>query len=126
LTPFTDKVFLEPLGYIGFFSQLKILDVPGLCSPEVVAAERKLHTSGFARLIPELQPDWLVLRPVEAREVYRTKPSLLTETYIPVKIFDASARIAAYHWLPGRGYLRCDEKFLVFRRNKEGNAKLPQ
>src|SRR5208337_1567658 len=40
-----DRVFLEPLGYIGFFSQLKMLDTPGLCALEVVAAEKKLQTT---------------------------------------------------------------------------------
>ncbi len=120
-----DKVFLEPLGYIGFFSQLKILDIPGLCAPEVVAAEKKLQTTRFARIIPEVQPDWLVLRPSEAYEVHRTAPRLLTETFSPVKVFDVSARVASYHWLPGRGYLRADEKFIVFRRNRESPAKPP-
>ena len=35
-----DRVYLEPLGYIGYFSGLKMLDWPGLASPEVVAARR--------------------------------------------------------------------------------------
>jgi tetratricopeptide (TPR) repeat protein len=113
-----DKVFLEPLGYIGFFSQLKILDVPGLCAPEVVAAEKKLQTTSFAKIIPEVQPDWLVLRPVEANEVYRATPYLLTEAYSAVKVFDASDRVASYHWLPGRGFLRHDERFIVFNHNR--------
>jgi tetratricopeptide (TPR) repeat protein len=112
-----DKVFLEPLGYVGFFSQLKMLDIPGLCAPEVVAAEKKLQTARFAKVIPEVQPDWLVLRPAEAYEVHQATPRLLTETYSAVKVFDASDRVASYHWLPGRGYLRHDEKFIVFKRN---------
>src|SRR5262249_50699632 len=35
-----DTVFLEPLGYIGYFSGAKTYDYPGLSSPEVVAARR--------------------------------------------------------------------------------------
>jgi len=120
-----DKVFLEPLGYIGFFSQLKMLDTPGLCAPEVVAAEKKLQTTSLARVIPEVQPDWLVLRPAEAYSVHQATPHLLTEAYSAVKVFDASDRVASYRWLPGRGYLLFDQKFIVFRRNKESSAKPP-
>ena len=114
----TDTVFLEPLGYIGYFSQLKMLDFPGLCAPEVVAAEQRLKTISRAKLIPELRPDWLVLRPAEAGEIQGSTPLLLTETYSAVKVFDASERVASYPWLPGRAYLRYDENFTVFKRNK--------
>jgi hypothetical protein len=34
-----------------------------------------------------------------------------------VKVFDASERIASYRWLPGRAYLRYDEKWIVFKRH---------
>jgi hypothetical protein len=113
-----DSVFLEPLGYIGYFSQLKMLDVPGLCSPEVVAAERKLRTTSQAKLIPELRPDWLVLRAHEVDQVQTLAPRLLTDMYSSVKVFDVSGRLAAYRWLPGRNYLLYDAKFIVFKRNK--------
>jgi hypothetical protein len=113
-----DTVFLEPLGYIGFYSQLKMLDTPGLSAPEVVTAEKKLQTTSLAEVIAELQPDWLVLRPVEADPVRKATPRLLTETYSTVKVFDASERVASHHWLPGRGYLLFDQKFIVLKRNK--------
>jgi len=118
-----DTVFLEPLGYIGFFSQLKMLDTPGLCAPEVVAAERRLKTTNFGVIIPELRPDWLVLRPAEAEQVRKVTPQFLTQAYSEVKVFDASERVAAYRWLPGRGYLHVDQKFIVFRRNKNTNDR---
>jgi hypothetical protein len=113
----TDTVFLEPLGYIGFFSQLKMLDTPGLCAPEVVAAEKEFRSTSLSKVIPELHPDWLVLRPAEADRLRTAVPGLLTEAYSAVKEFDASKRIASYKWLPGRAYLRYDEKFIVFKRN---------
>jgi hypothetical protein len=113
----TDTVFLEPLGYIGYFSQLKMLDLPGLCAPEVVAAERRLKSVAPADLIPELRPDWLVLRPVQAGRIQAATPRLLTEAYTAIKAFDVSERLASYRWLPGRGYLTFDEKFIVYRRN---------
>ena len=113
-----DTVFLEPLGYIGFFSQLKMLDTPGLCAPEVVAAERRLKTTNFGLIIPALRPDWLVLRPKEADQVRTVAPHFLAEAYSEVKVFDATARVAAYRWLPGRGYLHVDQKFIIFKRNQ--------
>jgi hypothetical protein len=113
-----DSVFLEPLGYIGYFSQLKMLDTPGLCAPEVVAAEKRFKSTSLSKVIPEVHPDWLVLRPTEADRLQRAVPGLLTEAYSAVKEFDASERIASYRWLPGRAYLRYDEKFIVFKRNR--------
>jgi len=114
----TDTVFLEPLGYIGFFSQLKMLDFPGISAPEVVAIQKKLHSNDWAKIIQELYPDWLVLRPGEADRIQKTDPLLLTQRYSPVKIFDVSGRIKSYRWLPGRGYLAYDQTFIVFRLNK--------
>jgi hypothetical protein len=81
-----DTVLLEPLGYIGFYSGLKMYDVPGLSSPEVVAVRRKLGAdmNHFSKMIPMLQPDWLVLN--------------------------------SYKFLPGRDYLRKDQTFVVYKR----------
>jgi hypothetical protein len=113
-----DTVFLEPLGYIGFFSQLRMLDTPGLSAPRVVAAEKRLKTTNLALVIAELQPDWLVLRPPEEDFVRKVKPELLTKAYREAKVFDRAPQIASYAWLPGRGYLLFDQKFTVFKRNK--------
>ena len=121
-----ESVFLEPLGYIGYFSQLKMLDVPGLCAPEVVAAERRLKSTSLAKLIPELRPDWLVLRANEADQIRTQAPRLLADVYSPVKVFDVSRQLAAYRWLPGRAYLRYDEKYIVFKRNRPStNPQVP-
>ena len=118
----SDTVYLEPLGYIGFFSQLKMLDSPGLCAPEVVAIEKRLGSTSGIDVIPELQPDWLVLRPAETDGIHAASPRLLTKAYSAVQFFDVSERLAAYRWLPGRGYLRYDEKFIVFKRNPPSRA----
>ena len=117
-----DTVCLEPLGYIGFFSQLKMLDYPGISAPEVVAVLKKFRSGPFpfTVIIGELVPDWLVLRPWEVAEVGKNIP--LTPLYDPVKTFDVSERVKSYRWLPGRDYLQCDQTFIVFRRNK--NFKL--
>jgi hypothetical protein len=113
-----DTVFLEPLGYIGYFSQLTMLDVPGLSAPRVVSAIKRLKSANHGVLIPELQPDWLVLRPPEIDSISWVAPNLLKEEYSAVKLFDVSEQVAAYHWLPGRGYLAGDARFVVFKRNR--------
>ncbi len=68
-----DSVFLEPLGYIGYFSQLKMLDYPGLSSPEVVAARRNYRVASYADLIADLNPDWLVLRPSDVQKIRQSE-----------------------------------------------------
>ncbi|MEW6306601.1 MAG: hypothetical protein AB1705_24310 [Verrucomicrobiota bacterium] len=111
-----DTVFLESLGYIGFYSQLKMYDFPGLASREVVAARARLRSDNWTRLIRELKPDWVVLRGYEVANLAGADPGLLTREYREVKRFDATPQIEAIRWLPGRGYLLIDATFVVFRR----------
>ena len=110
-----ETVFLEPLGYIGYYSQLKMVDFPGLSAPEVVALRRKFHTDNWAVLIRELRPTWLVLRPAEVGMLNENDTAVLAG-YHAAKTFDASAEVAAAR-IYGKGYLECDETFTVFRRN---------
>ena len=97
-----DTVMLEPLGYIGFFSGLKMLDFPGIASPEMVAARRQLNTNDWGRLIPYLRPKWLVLRPLERGQVEKQAPGLLNRTYEQVRVFDVRPRISATRFIPNR------------------------
>ncbi len=109
-----DRVFIEPLGYSGYYSGLKMLDFPGLASPEVVAVRRAGHRS-MAQVIARLQPEWVVLRPIEARLVFAERPELRA-AYPLARRFDTRAAIDAHAILPGRGYLNFDAVFLVHRR----------
>lgn len=116
-----DTVFLECLGYIGFYSQLKMLDVPGLASPEVVAVRRELRTDEFAPLIRRLRPDWLVLRPGEIESIREQEPTLLSAEYVNVRTFDAAGRLNSYSFIPGRPYLQYDQSFTVYMRKDRQN-----
>lgn len=115
-----DTVFLEPLGYIGYFSGLKMLDYPGLGSPEVVAARRRAKVQGYLsswpELIRDLRPDWLVMRPYEAAAVNRRDGELLAAFYERVRRFDVSADVDSVVFLPGRSYLINDSIFDIYRR----------
>jgi hypothetical protein len=115
-----DSVFLESLGYIGFFSQLKMLDWPGLCSREVVASRQKRDSWPF--VIQDLRPDWLVLRPIEVAVLEANEPRVLGTEYVVAQSFDVSAQIKAYPWIPGRLYPEYDQHFIVFRRITPKNA----
>lgn len=120
-----DTVFLEPLGYIGFFSQLKMYDSVGLCSAEVVRARKKLKNNAtFANLILDLQPDWLVLRPNEINDIQNEKPALLTKLYQTTKFFDVSEKIREYHFIHGKNYLLCDQTFTIFKKRRQEGLRL--
>ncbi len=110
-----DRVYLEPLGYVGYFSGLKMLDWPGLASPEVVAARRAGHLP-HAGIIAALRPEWLVLRPDQVDAIRVAAPRLLTEDYRLARTFDARPALDAVATLPGRGYLRFDAVYQVFQR----------
>jgi hypothetical protein len=109
-----DTVFLEPLGYIGFFSGLRTYDYPGLSSPEVVEAERRVGTK-FLALIRELKPTWIVLRPAEIASIHAEDPALLQRQYEPVRKFDRRKEVAALK-IRGLDYVIYDAAFMVFKR----------
>ncbi len=110
-----DRVYLEPLGYIGYFSGLKMLDYPGLASPEVVAARHAGHKP-HAEIITVLQPEWLVLRADQVRATDAAAPSLLSEQYRLARVFDVRRAIDAIQLLPGRGFVEFDALYFVFKR----------
>lgn len=111
-----DSVFLECLGYIGYFSGLKMLDHPGLSSLEMVDARRELATDDWNRLVPRLRPNWLVLRPREVARLGGGEGALLTQSYTLARRFDVADEVARVRWLPGRPYLESDQTFFVYRR----------
>ena len=110
-----DRVYLEPLGYIGYYSGLKMLDYPGLASPEVVAARRAGHRP-HAQIIAALRPEWLVLRPDQVQGILAEMPRLLVENYQLARVFDVRAQVDAVAFLPGRSYLEFDALYVVFHR----------
>lgn len=123
----TETVFLEPLGYIGFYSGLKMLDYPGLSSPEVVAARRHVGVATYPdcwpQLVLQLLPTWIVARSYEVEAFQRASPETFARFYRQVRVFDVSAAINAVPHLPGRGYLLNDAHFEVFRRTENLGLK---
>lgn len=114
-----DCVYLEPLGYIGYYSGLKMLDFPGLASPEVVAARRDGHV-GHAQIIRHLRPRWLVLRPDQVAAVRQTDAALLGAGYRLARTFDVRSAVNTVPLLPGRGYVQFDAVYHVFELRSAG------
>lgn len=55
------KVFLEPIGIVGYHCPLVVVDEVGLVSPQV--AERRLQGPGwYTDVVTMEKPDWLVIR----------------------------------------------------------------
>ncbi len=109
-----DTVFLESLGYIGYYSQLKTYDFPGLSSPEVVAAIRGGATR-YVDLIAQLRPAWLVLRPADILSPEFADRPILRD-YVLVRTWDALPALDAIRFLPGRNWLNFDAQYLLYRR----------
>jgi hypothetical protein len=116
------SVFMECLGYIGYYSQLKTFDFPGMSSPEIVAARKKTPKSNkikrkkdeYAYIIADLRPDWLVLRPVETEIINGHNNRLLQNQYMLVKEFNVASKIPS--GILGENYLRFDQEFRVYKK----------
>ena len=69
-TPPHATVAMEAIGYQGYYSDRRVIDMAGLVSPEVVALRRasKSNAELFYRLQSQLKPDYLVLRSFEVDE----------------------------------------------------------
>jgi hypothetical protein len=106
-----ERVFVEPLGYIGFFSEATMLDWPGLVSPEV---SRLRHERYSMSQIPSLlRPEWVVARPEEEEEMEKVRHFL--DNYVRVAVFDPRPAIARRPFLPGRSWLLHDATFVVLK-----------
>jgi hypothetical protein len=66
-TPRNARVAMEAIGYQGYFSERRIIDMAGLVSPRVVDFRASTGSNGivFRRILTELKPDYLVLRSFE-------------------------------------------------------------
>jgi arabinofuranosyltransferase len=69
-TPPQATVAMEAIGYQGYYSDRRVIDMAGLVSPEVVALRRvsKSNAELFYQLQSQLKPDYLVLRSFEVDE----------------------------------------------------------
>lgn len=93
------RILLEPIGYVGYYSHRPILDMIGLVSPEVFPSYRTGRP--LADIVERLRPEWLALRPGEIAALRRQGVDLPSRQYSYVRDFA----------VPGR-----KPDFLIFRR----------
>lgn len=67
----TDRVMLEPIGYVGYYSDRPLLDVVGLVSPEVLPFYRLQNEAPFLEIARRFHPEWCILRPGEIARIQR-------------------------------------------------------
>jgi len=120
----TDCVYLEPLGYIGYYSGMQMKDFPGLVAPEVVQIRRRLpkdpQSMYAARylVLGELKPDWVVLRSIEFSDLAKLPlMESFKKEYTLAREFNVEDRLRQHSFLPGRNSLQFDADYGVFRRN---------
>ena len=119
-----DTVFLEPLGYIGFYSGLKMYDYPGLSSREVASAV-KIFGNDWSGIVRLLKPDWLVLRQHEVIDNRNFYDLSVLDNYQLVREFSVMDEIAKQK-VYGRAYLEFDGHFKLFSRRKpEPDTSVP-
>jgi hypothetical protein len=112
-----DTVFLEPIGYIGYYSGMKILDYPGLVAPEVVRARHETK-AGFAELPTILKPTWIIARRGELERL-RTIEGI-TSNYLIAQVWDRTAEVVQkYGQYPGATGVLFDSYFIALRRKPD-------
>ncbi len=62
-------VLLEPIGYIGYYSGMQIIDMVGLVSPETLRFYGPSYPNPLGSMIDKLEPEVLILRPDEIRRI---------------------------------------------------------
>ncbi len=87
----------------------------------MVEDRQRLGLARQNQIYRELKPDWLVLRPDEVKMGTYVDTKGLHKDYEPVRVFDASDKVAAGGWLPGRPYLLFDQTFVVFHRKPDAD-----
>ncbi len=82
-----ETVMLEPIGYIGYFSQRRVLDVIGLVSPQVLPLWQKTDPAPMGSIASQFRPDWVVLRPGELQHILDAYRASWERDYALVKTF---------------------------------------
>ncbi len=117
-----ETVYLESLGYIGFFSNAKIDDWPGLVSQRVVELRRqRIHD--VATMVIDLKPDWIVARSSDLKKMADLRE--VQENYRPVEVFDAVPALEEMKHVVGIQCLLYDARFAILRRITEEERSQP-
>ncbi|MFZ2655361.1 MAG: hypothetical protein WAX69_10585 [Victivallales bacterium] len=109
-----DRIYVEALGYIGYFSDRKILDWPGLVSPEVVRAVKK-EKLDYTTVIERLRPEWVVARIFDHWNLV-TRSGYFRDNYDVAIVFDSLNDLENLGYIPGEYYLLYDSCYYISRK----------
>ncbi len=104
-----ERILLEPIGYVGYYSERPILDMIGLVSPEVFVSYRTARP--LADMVRRFHPEWLCLRPAEAALLQGQDSALPDSRYVYVREFH----------VPGR-----PPDFLIYHRRQDSAPESAQ
>jgi hypothetical protein len=81
-TPVNASVAMEAIGYQGYYSQRRVIDMAGLITPRVVELKASTGSNGllFKRITTELKPDYILLRSFEVDQNRHFNGGKLFET----------------------------------------------
>jgi len=68
-TPADARVGIPEVGYVGFYSDRRVLDLAGLCSPEVIPYLRK---RAYEAVVRDFRPEYVVLTTEGHRPIHST------------------------------------------------------
>jgi hypothetical protein len=123
--PAGERIYLEPLGYIGYYSRGRMLDWPGLVAPAVVAVRRRSGRTDFdwADPVAALAPEWLVARPGEVARLRKEQPDAFAH-YEQAAVFNVTDLLVAAGPYTGSNMMLGDAVFIILHR-REGPAPPP-
>lgn len=107
---------MECLGYIGFYSNLKTYDFPGMSLPEVVKSRKIVKSEKYSAVINYLKPEWLILRAGEATEIKKETPDLRLNKYKLIETFDVREDITKSNINYDEPFLQVDAIFKVYQK----------
>lgn len=109
-------VVSESAGYVGYYSNVKLYDYPGLTSPTSVRVLKKAGASrnNILTLIQGTQPDWIVLRPTEFQALQAFDPKLVKKYALAIQ-FVAPPAGNDLSW-GGVEYVNIDRDFLILHK----------
>jgi hypothetical protein len=81
-----NTVLLEPLGYVGYYSGLRMIDEVGFVTPEVVELKRQRIQSN--KYISIFQPDYVILHCDDALRLYVDGSTSLAANYELAQTFN--------------------------------------
>ena len=110
-----DDVLLECVGFIGFYSKLRVIDYPGIITPESVEIRKKFGDN-LAFIAFHLKPKWIVLRPFEASHFTNLKPGWLDNHYELAKVFDVREDMRKA--VPHHAQALWDSLFYVYKKKQ--------